>query len=79
MIDRGWRPGNPKIGDEDKVTVAVLAQASRYGEQVRLLEDQGLDEDRAKVREAWVGFRNQLTGTELRPLARDAYYNAYCQ
>ena len=59
----------------EKITI----QAARYGEQVRQLEDLGLEKDRMKVRMAWVGFRIQLDGTPLVAPARKAYWDAYCE
>lgn len=64
---------------EYEVLLAVLAQASRYGEQVRLLEDQDLQKDRANVRKAWMGFRRQFEEERFYPLIRHAYYDAYWQ
>ncbi len=50
------------------------ANARVYGSQVRILEDQGFDRDRERVRKEWVEFRDAIGDLELRSLAVDAYY-----
>ena len=63
-----------------RVIEAISRQATRYGEQIRLLEDAGLEGDRSKVRKAYEVFLKQLTGlSHLREISRSAYYDAYCQ
>jgi hypothetical protein len=57
--------------------MAMKRQARRYGEQVRLLEDAGLEKDRARVRRAWTSFRAQLGRGYLREVAVIAYQKAY--
>lgn len=58
----------------------ILAQAARYGRQISQLEDHGLEEDRAKVRNAWVYFRRQFS-TDFPKYQDlfDAYWDAYCE
>lgn len=63
----------------NKVLESVEQQAARYGEQVRILEDRGLEEDRARVRAAWETFRNQFGPSIYSTLARNAYWDAYCE
>lgn len=59
---------------------AVSRQAGRYGEQTRLLEDSGMQEDRTRVRKAWRGFLDQFeTNNNLWWLARSSYYDAYAR
>jgi hypothetical protein len=67
------------LGDELVGVAHVRAQAARYGEQIRLLEDRGLERDRAMVRQAWVVFRSLLELGWVRSVAIDAYYDAYCE
>jgi hypothetical protein len=55
---------------------SIINQASRYGEQVRLLEDAGLVKEYTQVRRAWQAFSHQLD-RRLNLFARDAYYEAY--
>lgn len=62
----------------------ALTQAGRYGEQVRLLEDQGLEADRANIRKAWTCFRRQFIGgwqidNPFYKAIVDAYYVEYCK
>jgi len=67
------------LGDNLVEAAHVRAQAARYGKQIRLLEDQGLEQDQAMVRQAWVVFRNMLELGWVRSVAIDAYYDAYCE
>lgn len=52
-------------------------QAQAYGEQVRLLEDAGLEADRARIRKAWTAFRKQFEGTVEHEIVRVYYWDAY--
>lgn len=55
----------------------ICVQSIRYGEQIRLLEDRGMEEDSERVREAWVRFKAQLSGTEHYETATFCYISAY--
>lgn len=71
--DTFW--GYPKT-----VIEAVSRQASRYGEQTRLLEDSGMQEDRTRVRKAWRAFLDQFEiNNNLWWLARSSYYDSYAR
>lgn len=67
------------LADEVKSLGAALAQASRYGEQVRLLENQSMDKERAKVRAAWVTFRTQFHGDANLLYINNAYHVEYAK
>jgi len=69
----------PSLGDGLVGVAHVRAQAARYGEQIRLLEEHGMDHEHAMVRAAWVVFRNLLELGWVRSVAIDAYYDAYCE
>lgn len=58
---------------------AVLNQSTRYGNQVRLLEDSGRYKERSLIHTAWTGFRNQFVYVDpkLLSLAIKAYYRGY--
>lgn len=72
-------PDQETLGVYFRQAQNVTAQAARYGEQVRLLEDRGLEEDRKKIRAAWKTFRAQLNSSWLGLEAHRAYYDAYCE
>lgn len=59
----------------------IIAQATRYGEQVGLLEGRGLEQDRANVIVAWLRFENQVVSAFgfSAALIRNAYWGAYCR
>lgn len=61
----------------DSKLVAVLNQAVRYGEQVRLLEEHELVEERDRIRKAWWAFWRQFIGDPCLIYVRRAYHNAY--
>lgn len=55
----------------------VMTAAASFGQWQGLFEDQGMDSERAVARKAWVSLKNQIKGTPLEELARDAYGDAY--
>jgi hypothetical protein len=65
------------LGDRLLAVANVRSQAARYGAQVRLLEDAGLVDERAMVRQAWCVFRSLPELGWVRTVAIDAYYDAY--
>jgi hypothetical protein len=56
---------------------AANAQAARYGEQVRLLELRGLEEERFYKYLSWIVFWLQFRGTSTLETIHKAYWNAY--
>jgi hypothetical protein len=58
---------------------SMARQARRYGRQVRQLEDAGMENDRARVRWAWIGFYRQLGKGYLLVIAKNAYNDEYCR
>lgn len=63
------------------VTNAAIRQATRYGTQVRELEDAGNEIARRTIRKAWRQFRWQLDVMAVPDLSKrvhDAYWAAYC-
>lgn len=56
----------------------VLLWAGRYGAQVRQLEDHGLDDDRMRVRLAWMMFLRQFAEPQAK-LVSDAYWTEYAK
>lgn len=59
--------------------MAIKAQAYRYGQQVRALEDLELYLERCRIRRAWEIYRNQLSFGRFSRVAFNAYYDGYCE
>jgi hypothetical protein len=57
----------------------VEEQAYRYGAQVRLLENRGIDQDRLNIRLAYMRFVQQLRGSGLDVFAYRSYAKSYCR
>jgi hypothetical protein len=62
-----------------KQMAAIKAQAYRYGQQIRALEDVELYLDRQKIRRAWVEYRSQLRFGRFARAAFNSYYDGYCE
>lgn len=65
--------------DKTKQFNHMAKQASRYGEQVRLLEDAGRMEERTLIRRAYLAFLRQANGFIDPHRIQEAYYEAYEQ
>lgn len=60
------------------VLESLQRQARRYAEQIRLLEADGLMEDRLRIRKAWKAFVGQHADSgDLWWFTRTAYTKAY--
>ena len=56
----------------------VVAQAARYGAQIKSLRNDFLDIDSVRVRMAWTAFRQQFAfGTDIYNDVHDAFRVAY--
>lgn len=56
---------------------SVLDQSFRYGRQCRQLEEQGLFEDRARVKQAWNSFIDNVPSGSLVREAIGQYLTGY--
>lgn len=56
----------------------IVEEATKFGNEVRTLEDQGLELERRNKRLEWAEFRNQFRGDQL-SLAVESYYVAYLE
>lgn len=56
----------------------ILLQAIRYGEQVSMLDNHGMEAERQAVRDAYTAFRRQFQHDrdQLR-IVSNAYYDGY--
>lgn len=64
-----------ELSEQDQ---AVIDKASRLGVLVREHEDAGREEDRRAARKDWTTLRFSLGETRLADLAKDSYWDAYC-